>query len=105
LGKKTCNRISGKKPIGKLVRAHQVAQNGIEFPFYPDQRVVTIFSASHYLNNFDNKAAIAKIDEDGYFSHSEIISSRKIEKPKRVNKTVSRKIESSLFPYRQYSFL
>lgn len=46
-----------------ITRAHQVVQDGYEFPFYPQQSVVTVFSASNYCGEFGNKGAMLRIDE------------------------------------------
>lgn len=59
--------------LTRLIRAHQVVKDGIDFPFYPDLRIVTVFSASHYTEDFDNKAVVAQVNENGIFSHSELV--------------------------------
>ncbi|OHT12871.1 Serine/threonine protein phosphatase PP1 isozyme 4 [Tritrichomonas foetus] len=46
-----------------ICRAHQVVQDGYEFPFYPGQSVVTVFSAPNYCQDFGNKGAMLKITE------------------------------------------
>ena len=45
-----------------LVRAHQLAMNGIEFPFAPERSVITVFSAPGYAGEFKNKGAFLKVD-------------------------------------------
>jgi serine/threonine-protein phosphatase PP1 catalytic subunit len=47
-----------------IVRAHQMAQRGFDYPFEPDRRVITIFTASHYAGEFDNRAAFLTIGAD-----------------------------------------
>ncbi len=44
-----------------LCRAHQVVEHGYEF--FASRKLVTIFSAPNYCNQFDNSAAILTIDE------------------------------------------
>ena len=46
-----------------ICRAHQVVNNGYEFPFFPDKSVVTVFSAPNYCNEFGNKGAMLSINE------------------------------------------
>lgn len=45
-----------------MVRAHQVVEDGYEF--FADRKLVTVFSAPNYCEEFDNSGAIMKIDED-----------------------------------------
>jgi serine/threonine-protein phosphatase PP1 catalytic subunit len=40
-----------------IIRAHQVASEGYEYPFEPDRRVVTIFSAPAYAQRYTNCGA------------------------------------------------
>lgn len=46
-----------------IARAHQVVDEGYEFPFFPLQSVVTVFSASNYCR-FENKGAMLRIEDD-----------------------------------------
>lgn len=48
-----------------VVRGHQVALNGFDYPFYPNKSIVTLFSASNYDISCRNKAAYMIIDKDG----------------------------------------
>ncbi|GMR51945.1 hypothetical protein PMAYCL1PPCAC_22140, partial [Pristionchus mayeri] len=48
--------------IDLIARAHQVVQDGYEF--FASRRLVTLFSAPHYCGQFDNTAAIMKVDEE-----------------------------------------
>jgi serine/threonine-protein phosphatase PP1 catalytic subunit len=43
--------------LDKIVRAHQVAMKGYEFPFAPDESVITMFTASNYAIEAPNRAA------------------------------------------------
>ena len=47
-----------------VCRAHQVIPAGYEFPFSPEQNVVTVFSAPSYCGEFDNSAAVLLVDSD-----------------------------------------
>ena len=55
-----------------ICRAHQAVMNGYEFPFFPNQTLVTIFSAPNYCYEFDNKGAILKVDENLFCTFSVI---------------------------------
>lgn len=46
-----------------ICRAHQVVDNGFDFPFFPKRSVITIFSAPNYCDEFNNKSAMLKIDD------------------------------------------
>lgn len=48
-----------------VVRGHQVALNGFDYPFYPNKSIVTLFSASNYDITCRNKAAYMVVDKDG----------------------------------------
>lgn len=57
-----------------IVRGHQVALNGYEFPFAPNKSIVTVFSASNYDPNVSNKAGYIVIDNDGKLSYKTLTS-------------------------------
>lgn len=61
-GLNPAKRFLAKCRFSVLIRAHQVAMQGIEFPFAPDRSVITVFSAPAYCNEFKNKGAIIKVD-------------------------------------------
>lgn len=48
--------------IDLIVRGHQVVEDGFEF--FADKRLVTIFSAPNYCNEFDNDGAVVSVAED-----------------------------------------
>lgn len=50
--------------LTKIIRGHQMAQNGYDYPFYPSESVITVFTASSYANKFNNHAAFITIDEN-----------------------------------------
>jgi hypothetical protein len=49
--------------LHKIVRAHQLALDGYEFPFRPDESVVTLFTASDYAIEMHNKAAFMVVSD------------------------------------------
>lgn len=53
-----------KNRLIKVIRGHQVAKNGYEYPFTPDESVVTVFTASNYTIDTHNHAAIMVISAD-----------------------------------------
>lgn len=46
-----------------ICRAHQVVQQGFEFPF-ENQTVLTVFSAPDYCEEYGNRGAMLKVNED-----------------------------------------
>ena len=53
-----------KNDFDLICRAHQVVDNGFDFPFAPEQTVLTVFSAPDYCQEFMNKGALLKVDEE-----------------------------------------
>jgi serine/threonine-protein phosphatase PP1 catalytic subunit len=51
--------------LSYIVRAHQMAMDGFDFPFQRNKNVVTVFTASKYAGEFRNKAAMMIVDEEG----------------------------------------
>jgi serine/threonine-protein phosphatase PP1 catalytic subunit len=51
-----------------VCRAHQAVMEGYEFPFRPDQSLITLFSAPNYCYEFENKGAILHVDARLYCS-------------------------------------
>jgi len=45
-----------------MIRAHESNDLGINFPFYPDICVLTLFSAPNYCNYYQNNGAIVEIN-------------------------------------------
>ena len=91
-GSKSLRKFLDDNNLDVLVRAHQVVEDGYEFPFSPYMGVVTVFSAPKYCDAYDNKAALMHIDEnlEAYFSVIEPISSE----PQVVEKTKKKKQSS-----------
>lgn len=48
--------------LSVLIRAHQLAMHGIDFPFRPERSVITVFSAPAYTGEFKNEGAFLRID-------------------------------------------
>jgi serine/threonine-protein phosphatase PP1 catalytic subunit len=47
-----------------LIRAHQLVHMGFEYPFAPDESVLTVFSAPCYAGEFANRGAFLFVDKD-----------------------------------------
>ena len=56
------NRIVEELDIDLVCRAHQVVEKGFEF--FADKKLVTVFSAPNYCNQFDNAGAMMLVDEN-----------------------------------------
>ena len=63
-GASRVNDFLNKFNFDLICRAHQAVMNGYEFPFFPDQTLVTIFSAPNYCYEFENKGAFLNVDEN-----------------------------------------
>ena len=63
-GQKIATDFIKANKLNKIVRGHQMAQNGINFPFYPDRSVITVFTASNYAGQYNNVAAFVEVDKD-----------------------------------------
>jgi serine/threonine-protein phosphatase PP1 catalytic subunit len=59
-----------------IVRAHQFAPNGYDFPFYPATDLVTVFSAPGYCG-VDNKGAMLHVNENLRLSFSTLTSGQR----------------------------
>lgn len=59
--------------LSMIVRGHQIAPNGYNFPFPEDESVVTVFSASKNSYLLSYKAAIMEIAEDNTHSFTELV--------------------------------
>ena len=56
------NNIVENLDIDLVCRAHQVVEKGYEF--FADKKLVTVFSAPNYCNQFDNAGAMMLVDEN-----------------------------------------
>lgn len=63
-GEDVADEFLHKNDFDLICRAHQVVSDGFEFPFYPKQTVLTVFSAPNYCNDYGNKGAVLKVAED-----------------------------------------
>jgi serine/threonine-protein phosphatase PP1 catalytic subunit len=64
-GLNATQRFLAKSGLEMIVRAHQVAFPGYDYPFFPLKTVVTVFTASDYLVKSKNKAAFIAIGRAG----------------------------------------
>ena len=62
-GEDAVNKFLDKFDFDLICRGHEVIMNGYEFPFFPNQILVTFSSAPNY-KHYDNKGAVLKIDEN-----------------------------------------
>jgi serine/threonine-protein phosphatase PP1 catalytic subunit len=63
-GRDVSETLLRENDLDLICRAHQVVESGFQFPFYPLQSVVTVFSAPDYCEEYGNSGAILKIDKD-----------------------------------------
>ena len=56
------NKMVEDLDIDLICRAHQVVEKGYEF--FADKKLVTVFSAPNYCNQFDNAGAMMIVDEN-----------------------------------------
>jgi len=61
-GIKTVEEFNSKHNIDLIVRAHQVVEDGYEF--FGSRKLVTVFSAPNYCEQFDNAGAMLNVDEN-----------------------------------------
>lgn len=61
-GPDVVNDFVQKHDIDLICRAHQVVEDGYEF--FCNRKLVTIFSAPNYCNEFDNAGAMLTVNED-----------------------------------------
>ena len=61
-GKKILTNFLNANKLDLVVRGHQVVEDGYEF--FCNKKLVTIFSAPNYCDEFDNSAGIMEINEN-----------------------------------------
>ena len=84
------NKITETLDIDLICRAHQVVEKGYEF--FADRKLVTVFSAPNYCNQFDNAGGMMIVDEN-------LICGFKILTPKIKNfNNVFKKLVRNLTP-------
>ena len=59
-----------KFDLDLICRGHQAVVNGYEFPFTPEQTLITLFSAPNYCYEYDNYGAVLHVQENLYCSFS-----------------------------------
>lgn len=62
-GEGPVNKFLEDNDFDLICRGHQAVMSGYEFPF-PDQTLITLFSAPNYCNEYENKGAVLKVDEN-----------------------------------------
>ena len=65
-----------KHDLDLIVRGHQIMEDGYEF--FADMKLLTIFSAPNYCNEFDNDGAMLVINEDLCCSFSKMRPAEKL---------------------------
>ena len=89
-----------KNELDVIVRAHQMVDEGFEFPFEPDRCVVTVFSAPYMIDVIKNPAAVMNIDDKLCCTFTTI---QPIERRATVGKTKKLNIvEEIISPARNY---
>ena len=69
-GLKATKKFLKRNNLSCIIRGHQVAREGYEFPFLPSRCVITVFTASNYPGAIDNKAAYMEVTAGkGYVMH------------------------------------
>lgn len=63
------------------MRGHQVMEDG--YQFFADQKLVTIFSAPNYCNEFDNDGAMLNVKEDLCCSFYKLMPAEKLVQNKK----------------------
>ena len=67
-----------KNNFSLIVRAHQVVEDGYEY--FGNRKLVTLFSVPNYWGEFDNNAAVMKVDDSLEVSFTIIRKKKKIKK-------------------------
>ena len=62
-GKDVADEFLNNHDYDLICRAHQQVENGYDFPFYPDNSVLTVFTAPDY-DHSGNKGAVLDINEE-----------------------------------------
>jgi serine/threonine-protein phosphatase PP1 catalytic subunit len=62
-GLRSATKFLNDNGLEMIVRGHQIADEGFEYPFEPDRSVVTVFSASCSPDDFENKACFMTIQQ------------------------------------------
>ena len=60
--KKQVEEFTEKNGLDLICRAHQVVEEG--FQFFANMKLITVFTAPNYMDEFDNNGAILEVNED-----------------------------------------
>ena len=60
--KKQVEEFTKKNDLDLICRAHQVVEEG--FQFFANMKLITVFTAPNYMDEFDNNGAILEVNED-----------------------------------------
>lgn len=69
-GHKEAAKFLKRNNLKMLIRGHQVAENGYDFPFYPEKDVLTLFTASCFVEDKEVHAAIMTIQSNLTYTFS-----------------------------------
>lgn len=64
-GEDVCSSFLDRNCIDMIVRGHECVEKGVEFVF--NRKCMTVFSASKYCNNIENKCGVVTFIEGGTF--------------------------------------
>ncbi|OHS96061.1 Ser/Thr protein phosphatase [Tritrichomonas foetus] len=91
-GLKAVKKFLKRSGLSCIIRGHQVARNGYNFPFLPSRCVITLFTASNYPGALNNKAAYLEISSGkGYVMHF-LRQNTKKKKPIEKNESVQQEM-------------
>lgn len=93
-GPDVVNNFLKQNDFDLLCRAHQVVDAGYQFPFMPQQTVLTMFSAPDYCEEFGNRGAMLKVDASLKCKFEFIDSPPKLQKLGTLNRPTT--------PYNRY---
>ena len=63
-GLKVAKKFMENNKLNYIIRAHQMAEEGIDYPFNPDKSIITVFSAPWYANEFHNLGGYLYINKN-----------------------------------------
>jgi serine/threonine-protein phosphatase PP1 catalytic subunit len=63
-GRTAVDLFMRRNGLDLIMRAHQMANDGYEFPLAPDKSIVTVFSAPAYTKHYTNCGAFARIGDN-----------------------------------------
>ena len=87
-----------------MVRAHQMAMQGIEFPFAPERSVITVFSAPGYASQYQNKGAILKVDSNLVITTSVLYMDRKSHQSYSASNSPRKSYSSPSYPSNTFKY-